>query len=219
MMKSDALNSLRALARDQRGLALIEFAFTLPVLLLMVLAGAELTNYTIVRMRVSQLALQIADNAARMGNGTVLQIKTLNEADINDLFAGANLQSGALSLQTKGRVILFDLEPQNASDTNSLYKIRWQRCYGTQPYTSPYPGAGAQNLSGLGPAGNQTTAQQGNATMFVEVYYVYTPLVSAKFAPSTTITEIASMSVRERRDLSGGDNGVYPVSGASKASC
>ncbi|MBJ6123479.1 TadE/TadG family type IV pilus assembly protein [Sphingomonas mollis] len=219
MISYPSLRILFKLSSDRRGLALIEFAFTLPILLTMVLSGAEITNYIIVRMRVSQLALQIADNAARMGNGTMLQLKTLNEADINDLFAGANLQSGILSLQTKGRVILSDLEPQTTSDSNSTYKIKWQRCYGTQPYTSPYPGAGAQNLSGLGPAGNQTIAQQGNATMFVELYYVYTPLVSAKLVPSTTITEIASMSVRDRRDLTGGDNGVYPVSGASKASC
>lgn len=219
MIMDTAMQFLSKVSKDNRGLALIEFAFTLPILLAMILSGAEITNYIIVRTRVSQLALQIADNAARMGNGTMLQLKTLNESDINDLFAGANLQSGTLSLRTKGRVILSDLEPQTTSDSNSTYKIKWQRCYGTQPYTSPYPKAGAENLTGLGPAGNQTTAQQGNATMFVELYYVYTPLISTRLVPSTTMTEIASMSVRDRRDLTGGDNGVYPVNGASKASC
>ncbi|RYF46987.1 MAG: pilus assembly protein, partial [Cytophagaceae bacterium] len=124
MIRYPSLRILTKLSSDQHGLALIEFALTLPILLAMVLTGAEITNYIIVRMRVSQLALQIADNAARMGNGTMLQLKTLNEADINELFAGANLQSGTLSLQTKGRVILSDLEPQTTSDSNSTYKIK-----------------------------------------------------------------------------------------------
>src|SRR4051794_9035519 len=100
----------RCLGRDTSGVALIEFALTLPVLLVLSLTGAELTNYITTKMRISQIALHLADNAARIGAGTQLSLKTITEADINDLFVGANLQSGELGLQTNGRIILSSLE-------------------------------------------------------------------------------------------------------------
>lgn len=189
------------LRADQSGLALLEFAFTLPILMLLSLTGAELLNYTTTRMRVSQLALQLADNAARMGKGTQITAKSISEVDINDLFAGAQIQSGSLNLQNNGRVILTDVEPVANPNTSGRYKIVWQRCFGTITHASQYGVAGDTNLTGVGPAGQQITAQDDNATMFVEVYYNYTPLISLSRAPSTTMDEIASMAVRDRRDL------------------
>ena len=120
------------LHRDTSGLALLEFAFILPVVMTMSLTGAEMTNYITAKMRISQLALQAADDAGRMGSGTQLQAKQISETDINDLFIGAQYQSGELDLQANGRVILSDLEPVASPNTTSKYKIVWQRCYGTK---------------------------------------------------------------------------------------
>lgn len=195
------VRTVRRIRRDRSGLALIEFAIVLPALLALSLTGAEITNFITTKMQVSQLALMLADNAARMGAGSPLSAKTISEADINDIFTGANLQSGSLNLRANGRVILSDVEqdPLNAGK----YQIKWQRCYGAKTsHGSTYGTAPTNNLTGMGPAGRQVGAQDSNATMFVEVYYVYKPLVSASLVPATTLTEIASMSVRERRDLS-----------------
>jgi hypothetical protein len=192
----------RQLSHDQRALALIEFAVGLPVFLTLSLTGAELTNYVITRMRISQVALQLADNAARMGSGSLLSAKTISESEINDLLTGADLQAGGLDLYKNGRVIVSDLEPVTNPNNSSKYKIVWQRCRGGATYAPRYGSAGATGLSGMGPAGRQAFAPDGGATMFVEVFYRYQPLVSASLAPSTTIMETASMMVRDRRDLS-----------------
>lgn len=195
------IRSARRLRHDRSGLALLEFAIVFPVLLTLSLTGAEITNFITTKMQVSQLALMLADNAARMGIGSPLAAKTISEVDINDLFVGANLQSGSLDLRTNGRVILSDIEQDPANV--GKFQIKWQRCYGLKTtHGSTYGTAPSSNLAGVGPAGRQITAQDNNATMFVEVYYVYKPLVSASLVPSATITEIASMAVRERRDLS-----------------
>lgn len=191
----------RALARDRSGLALLEFAFSLPILLTLILVGAEYTNYVTTRMRVSQIALQIADNGARIGAGSQLQAKRISESDINDLLTGANLQAGELGLFTHGRVILSSLEPVATPNPTQRFRIAWQRCRGTRTsHASSYGVAGATNLTGMGPAGRQITATDEGATMFVEVYYEYQPLVSASLVPTTTMVEIASMMVRDRRD-------------------
>jgi hypothetical protein len=213
-MSARAMIAARRVQRDRGGVALIEFALILPILLTLALTGIELTNYITVKMRVSQLALMLADNAARMGTGTPLAAKVITETDINDLFAGGNLQSGALDLRSNGRVILSDLEQDPLSA--GRYKIMWQRCYGAKTaHRSTYGTAPAGNLTGIGPADRQVTAQPGNATMFVEVYYVYKPLIVGRLAPTTEFVEIASMAVRERRDLTI----IYNTTGALISGC
>lgn len=194
---------LRRLRGDTSGLALLEFAFILPIFVTLSLTGAELTNYITTKMRISQLALHLADDAARMGTGSPLQQKSITETDINDLFTGSQMQSGELDLKTNGRVILSDLEPMANPNTTGKFKIVWQRCMGLKTtHASTYGTAGQTNLTGIGPAGRQVTAQDDNATMFIEVFYTYKPLVGlGTLAPTTTFTEIASMAVRDRRDL------------------
>lgn len=211
-MTSTPLRRLMRLKDNTSGLALLEFAFILPIFLTLCLTGAEMTNYITTKMRISQLALHLADNAARMGTGSQLSAKTVSESDINDLFTGAQMQSGELDLRTNGRVILTDLEvdPNNAGK----YKIGWRRCYGLKTsYTRQYPTtSGTTNLTGIGPSGRQVTALSGNATMFVEVFYTYVPLVGGgSLAPTTTFTEVASMAVRDRRDLTQIYNTTYPM--------
>ena len=189
---------VRRLVSDRSGLAMVETAFVLPVLVLLSLTGAEMTNYITVKMRMSQVALQIADNAARMGSGTATQAKQVTETDINDVFIGSQMESAGLDLQTNGRVILTDIE--TASSGASTYKIGWQRCYGNQVHAST---SNFDTNTGMGPR------------MFVEVYYVYKPILKGVWAPTTTLTEIASMSVRERRDVSQ----IYNTANATPASC
>lgn len=209
---------LRRLGADTSGLAMLEFAFSLPILLALSLTGAELTNYIISRMRISQIALHLADNAARIGSGSQLQAKTINEADINDLLTGAGLQSGELALFTHGRVIISSLEPDPANSGKN--RIRWQRCRGAKTaQTSAYGAAGATNLNGMGKTGRLATAPTDGVTMYVEVYYEYQPLLKASFAPNTNFREEASMMVRDRRDTIGGTNGVYQVSGVTASTC
>lgn len=209
---------------DRSGLALLEFAFSLPIVLTMSLTGAELTNYITTRMRVSQVALQLADNAARIGSGTVLQTKKITETDINDLLTGAGLQAGELNLYGRGRVIVSDLE---ADPSNSgKYKIMWQRCSGTRTaWTSSYGKVGdtsgsdrGNNLTGMGPTGRQITSPPGGATMFVEVRYEYRPIVNTSLTRQWTgaeLKEFASMMVRDNRDLSQ----IYNTANAPVARC
>lgn len=215
-----ALAPFRFLARlqaDTSGLALLEFAFALPILLVMSLSGAEMTNYITTKMRMSQVALHLADNAARIGTGSQLVAKTITEADINDLFVGANLQGGELNLQANGRIIVTSLEPTANPNTAGTYKIGWRRCYGAKTtYARQYPsGSGTTGLTGLGPTGRQVTAPDNGATMFIELYYEYKPILQTSLSPATSMTEIASMIVRDRRDLTQ----VYPVAGVTASTC
>lgn len=209
-----------SLARDRRGLAAVEFALAAPLVLSLFLVGSEIANFTIVKMRVSQAALHIADNASRIGTKQLLSNPRISEAQINDLLTGAGLQAGSLDLFARGRVIISSVEPMANPNTTNRYKIHWQRCKGTKVWPSSYGAQGASNLTGVGAAGRQVTAPDGGGVIYVEVAYDYRPLVSAKFAPAATIREIAAMTVRDDRDYDGPDGGgIYNSEGAPVATC
>ena len=87
-----AMRMTRRLARlrgDRGGLALIEFALGAPIVLTIGGYGLELSNLSITHMRVSQIALNLADHASRVGLTSTLTPTQLREADVNDVMAGA----------------------------------------------------------------------------------------------------------------------------------
>ena len=208
------------LVRNESGLAAVEFALTAPIILAMFLAGAELTNFAITKLRVSQIALHVADNASRIGSNSLLTAPQITETQINDLLVGANLQAGGLSLSTRGRVIISSLEPVANPNTTNRYRIRWQRCYGGKSFTSSYGVQGDTNKTNMGPTGQAVTAPETGGVMFVELAYDYTPLFSSRFVPTTVIKDIAAMTVRDDRDYAGnGGVGIYNNEGAPVSSC
>lgn len=205
------------LRSDERGLALLEFALALPVLIVLIMGGTEIANYTITRQRVSQLALQIADNASRIGDQSVLKNRPISEKQINDLFIGAGLQAGSLDLAHQGRVMLSGLT-LNAQKGQWL---QWQRCYGSLPASSHYgvqgDGATGTSYPGIGPAGAKVLATANGPVVFAEVAVAYKPVISGKWAPRGNIVEIAAFAVRDDRDTSG--TGVQNNESVSVSSC
>ncbi len=204
---------LHSLAGARSGVAAIEFALTLPFLTAAGLYGTELTWFMLVNMKVSQVAMQAADNASRIGDTATLQQRKIYESDINDLLIGANLDGGAMvNMLKNGRVIISSLE------VNSVDKqyIHWQRCKGLKNVVSSYGVAGDIKNSGIGPAGHEVTAIADDAVIFVEISYDYQPLVTDKFIKDRNIRAVASFNVRDSRDLSQ----IYQYSPpASVASC
>lgn len=221
--------ALAALRRDVRGLAMIEFAFGAPLILLLGMGGIELANYALVRMRVSQLTMNIADNASRVGLYTDLSNFQMTEGDVNDTIIGASVSGKPLDLLEKGRIILSSLE-MNAQGGQWIH---WQRCKGMKQVNSAYgaegTGATGTSFAGMGPASALVTASStSTAVMYVELYYDYQPMFrflwsdapNGKFLGSIFNNTLRSIRygnafiVRDNRDLNAdsarnGGRGIY----------
>lgn len=186
---------------DTRGVALIEFAYSIPLLMVMGLGGAEVTNYAVTHMRVSQIAVSLADNASRAKQEIVSGVPRMREYDVNEAFLAAALQGGNLDMQSNGRMILSSLQT-NESDGQW---IQWQRCFGDADYASTNgvegDGATGTDFAGMGTEERRVTAEEGFAVMFAEVVYNYEPLILNHFVPDTPIRKEAAMYVRDDRDL------------------
>lgn len=204
-----------ALRRSRSGVAAIEFALILPFMTIAGLYGTELTWFMLTNMKVSQVAMQAADNASRIGDTSTLENRAIFEADINDLLVGANLDGPGLELYQRGRVIISSVEVWNQSGncanngcpggtaTNGQQFIHWQRCRGLKNVSSSYGVQNAALPNGIGPVGQEVSAPADSAVMFVEIKYDYRPLVSTMFINNVTISAIASFLVRDSRDLTG----------------
>ena len=185
-------------------MALIEFALSLPILLTAGLWGAEVAHKALMQMRISQIAVLIADNASRVGENSLLGEVKLYEADINDVLLGAQIQGGTdFGLYERGRVILSSLEV--VPETEDRQYIHWQRCMGKRRESSWYGDEGqgiGSSFPGMGPLGEEIQAVQGEAVMFVQVVYEYEPLFAELFVETTTLAATAAFNVRQNRDLS-----------------
>lgn len=202
-------NNLR---RNESGVALIEFAYSLPIFIGLGMYGTETAHRAVAQMQVSQAALALADNAGRMGqtgNGNIAP--TIQESDVLEALTGTRLQTNNLDLLENGRVILSSLEVRTivtGGVSRQQQFIRWQRCKGMRSFTSSYAnGINTSNASFTGVGENRNvTASPGSAVMFVEIQYAYRPLFGNMFAEGVVINQDAAFTIRDDRNLAGGLN-------------
>ena len=214
----------RRLRRDTGGLAMIEFAFTLPLVVAIGGWGTELSFLALTNLRISQYALTLADNASRVGMSASGGVTQLREADVNDVLQGTRIDGKGINLTTYGRVTLSSLEmvqryySDGSSDSAPVQRLHWQRCIGMMSgtgYDSTYgttsisagsdktPGnAGTAMPNGMGDAGKKVTMASlpGNGAMFVEINYRYKPAFGGMFVSPQVVHYSASFIVRDNRD-------------------
>lgn len=204
------------------GLALTEFAMSVPVLLTLGLFGLETANFAMAHLRVSNIAMMTADNAARIRD-------SIDEADVVELFTGAKMTGAGINFAQNGRIILSDLE-HTGSGSNQW--IRWQRCDGALSYTNPETrwrprtsaGAAITNGTEIYQSDRQTfntttpsspnatptftsmgtgitiASASGTAVMVVEVVYNYQPIIPNSFLTGRQIRYESAFNVRQRTD-------------------
>lgn len=210
--------NLRRLLRDQGGLAMIEFAWTMPIVLACGSWGVELANLAMMNLRVSQIALNLADNASRVGTYSTLSTQQLREVDINDVFRAVRKQGDNIGLTTRGRVTLSSLENVKQSyDAAPVQRIHWQRCVGLKgsaaadaayrtaygPTTTTAGIDDKQANAGIAkPAALAVEAPTGAGVMVVEINYETKPLFGTMLIRPQRLRYVASFIVRDRRDFS-----------------
>ena len=194
--------------RDRSGVALIEFAYAMPVLLVLGFMGSSVADLATTNMKLSQTTLTAADNGSRLGEADTLSVRQLRERDVNDVFDAAGRQARGLELFKNGRVIISSVQ-QLSSDPKKQV-VFWQRCRGLKPGETSVLGAqgtrGKNNkpLDGMATLGQPLTAPADSAIIVVESFYDYQPITDVKWAAlgDRELGSSAVFMVRDKRDLS-----------------
>lgn len=199
------------LARASSGAASIEFALSLPMLMLLGMYGAEIAYMQSVNLQVSQLATSLADNASRLGQTDNSGVSpTITETDVDAVMFGAMKQGEGIRLSERGRVVLSSLERDGVSGRQYIH---WQRCRGSLSRNSDYGNDGSNNglggtgFTGLGGGTQKVAARTGSAVMFVEVYYRYEGLFGTLYTNPVTMKREGAFVIRDARNLSTGLTG------------
>ena len=211
---------------DSSGAVIIEFAFVMPLFLLLSMTALELVNLALANMRMSQIAMTAADNLSRAKTSVPLGLPRLREVDINDTLLGVDIQGGDLfDVLGEGRIIVSSLQ----RTSTGRQTIAWQRCKGRLNVTSRYgaegatqPGSGTAGFQGMGTGATRLRTEANSAIIFAEVIYDYDPIIGDWLLGTIRIRKEAAFYVRDDRDLVGGPqgNGMYnPTPAATPSSC
>ncbi len=202
-----------SLARDRSGVALIEFAYSLPLLIPLSIWGIESANLAIVNMRVSQVAMMVADNAARVRD-------RIDEADVNNILLGAKLAGSNIDLINKGRIVVATVEDNAATVATDDQVVKWQRCKGVYAPGATKTTEGQVLTGGVGATGNKISPTPSNPIIFVEIYYQVPLLVPGLSRPifGTPILRYSSaFLIRDRIDQNLQNAGA--LTGSAKSTC
>jgi len=164
--------SARRLMRDCAGLAAVEFALIVPLLLLFYLGSVEATNMLTANRRVTAVAYTAADLAA--------QAASISNADMADIFSASSailtpFPTSPLSVRITSVVA-------NASGSP---RVAWSDAFQTTPR--------AVNSTVTLPAGLVTP---GTSVIMTEVTYGYASPVSSVVKETVTFTETAYLKPR-----------------------
>ncbi|APG63705.1 hypothetical protein LPB140_07960 [Sphingorhabdus lutea] len=221
-------NYISDIAKDESGLAFVEFAVSLPVFLGLGMYGSETSYLALTNLKLSQSALNLADNGSRLGqtdNGVATPV--IKESDVLEILYGTKLQSGKNDFMENGRFIIASLEVKTVSNgsggTKEQQFVGWRRCKGKKVAVTKYNddvdgnGVTDSGFNGMGDPANPIQAVSGSAVIFVEAEFDYQPLFGDLFHKNKKLRQEASFNIRDDRNLSAGLFG--DVASSKRAYC
>lgn len=172
------MSFLKRLWKSDHGLAAIEFAFILPVMVIMFLGVVETSNYITVARRVASLSSTAAD--------LVAQEASISNAEMTDVFGAIDAICDPVD-PAQAKIIISSV----VADANgTTYRIAWSDARHTAPRTVNSVVGNSVFPAGL------IAAFQG--AIMVEVQYGYDPMF-ASFLPRTDLTD--TFYLKPRRSL------------------
>lgn len=204
-------------ARDRGGVALMEFALFLPLIIALGMGGMELTNLTLAHQKVERLAGTSADLFARN------QVKP-NERQVNDSLTAIDIMSKPFDLRQQGRVIITGIIGTADNRTGKVEnKIAWQRCDGNLTGQTSSVGrewTGTNDFAD-GPAivlPNNIQLSTGQMVVTSEVFFKYKPMISGSWLPGNATSEpFKELAVNRTRGAA--FTSITPVNGVAARTC
>jgi len=161
---------IRRLVRSRRGAILPEFAMAMPILVMMILGGTEISRYVLLHQKLDRVAATMGD--------LVAQAETITTADLDNLFDAAGFVASPFAMGANGVVVISSIGLVSAQP-----HVNWQRAGGgALPASSDIgtTGAVATLPDGL-------TVRAGETLIIAEVFYAYTPWILGGFTNPSTL--------------------------------
>ena len=153
-------NIARRFARDQHGVAAMEFALCAPLLMTLFVGGYEISRYLIVTLKVEKTAFTVAD--------VVSQSSALTLSEMNQYVSAATQIMLPYSFAADGRVIVSSVYQTGTTPPST---VRWQYSGGGSLVRSSQVG----NVNGAASLPTGMTLADRENVIVAEVFYRYQP--------------------------------------------
>lgn len=156
----------KSFLRDDRGVAAVEFALTLPILVTLLLGVYEVSRYIIMNQKVDRVAYTVSD--------VVSQQTSVSKSQLNNILYAATEIMKPYTFGSNGVVIISSVT--QTTDTGPA-TVRWQ-----------YKGGGTLNrsskigqVSGTATLPTGFTLNKSDNVIVAEVFYNYVPSFTEKY--------------------------------------
>lgn len=161
---------LSLLRRDRRGSVLVEFAVAMPVFILLLMGGFEFARFAMVNQKIARVGGLVNDYVA--------QARSMDTAQITDLFAAAQRIAEPFDMLGQGAVIVTTVQ-----GTGGGPQVLWQQAgAGTLVASSTI---GAPGESATLPAG--LIVDTNESLVVTEVFFDYQPIFVGSVVPSNQL--------------------------------
>jgi Flp pilus assembly protein TadG len=175
MMRMCRFPSFPSFRRSQAGIAYVEFAMTLPLLLALLLGAIEMTRYILIVQKVEKASVTLSD--------LVAQSKEITTPQLNQLITAAGQIMQPYEFGERGYAIVTSV---TRTDPNPA-RVNWQHVGGgSWTQTSQIGTTGS--VATL-PA-NFTVADRENV-IFAEVYYQFEPILANYFLGTIQVYRVS----------------------------
>ena len=182
---------------QSRGSVLVETAFLVPILLVLVTGSIEVSRFILLDQKIARVASNVADLTARTESPTA--------ADIDQVFSAIEYIASPFELGDHAVVLISSVSRAEGSETT---RVNWQESGGDGTPRGSHIGAPGE-VASL-PA--SLNLREGQALIVSEAFYDYEPFFFEGFIPSKTIYHTAFYRPRElamdlEDDADGGGGG------------
>ncbi len=168
MSPSRMISFFRKFKKDQDGVALVEFAMLLPLLMLLAAGSFEVGRYALLTQKRDRIAATVGDLVARA--------EALTAAEIDNLFNATDFLARPFDFAGDGMVVISSVIGRNGQPP----LIIGQRVRGA--ITGQASHVGALNGNALLPesftAASGQTLEDGETVIVAEVFYDYSPYMT-----------------------------------------
>jgi len=166
-----ALARLAGLLRREDGVAALEFALLAPILLVLLLGGAEVTRYIEMQQKAEKVAFAIAD--------VLSQSEIVVAADVTDAMVAAGLIMSPYPFEAGGRAIVTSVAFEKG---RSRAEVQWQCASGSLKRDSSIGKVGD-----VADVPDDLLIDDKDSLVVAEVYYRYEPLFTTRVYPGSDI--------------------------------
>lgn len=172
---SGLASGLKRFVRGRDGVAIVDFALIVPVLVFLLLGAMEVGRYVLLNQKLSRVAISTSDLVSRAKHAVA--------ADIDQVFAAVDYTLSPFNLGANGIVFVTSV----STDDPPNPKISWQMSGGG---TATYESSVGSKVGGAANLPSGFTMDVNQNIIIAEVFYNYQPFFFGKVISPKVIRHI-----------------------------